>query len=800
MKIILLALRSLTRFRLYSTINIMGLALSLACVVTLSRYLYQETTVDHFHEHLDRLYFTTIQYRNSPMIRFSGSFNMNHEPDYREPLEDIAVERSTTFIPMQESDIYYENKKFTTNLFAADTNFLQMLDFPILIGNRNTLLLKPESAVITREFSKKLFGNENPIGKTLSFTFGQPVTIEGIIGNPTGKSSLHFDILISKSMQKKWSRMPQSIALLYPGSDLKQVNKRLDYYMYMKAGERYQRYQFFPMKNVYFNHTIHDFNLFHKGNKTNVRILTVVTFLILIIGLFNFTNIYTVLIQKRAREFGMKKVFGAKRVHLLGQIYIENIFIIACALFIGWVFVELTQDYLSNRWDISQSNDWHLNLMLAFILLILLPMFTSSYPFFKYQYATPIHTLQSINRGGNSVASRNIFLVIQYGISLSLIIVSLFFIKQLHFMLNYDNGYRTKDIIKVQFLRNDYALDDTNEQAKAKRKKQRQLDNIITTKMNESPLFTDWAYGKSPYEYREPHTQFEFQGKKQMVVYNNIDERYMKIYDLQMVEGRSWNDSIDHFGTYDLIINETAKKIFGITDIATAKLQPESRLWWSSDMPDMDKNPAYNIVGIVKDFQIGHLSQATLPLVFAYDIGYRYERLTAHIVPGKRQEAIRFLQKLHEETVGGEFIYSFVEDEIKAIYKEDQKLTNIYTVFALIAILISSLGLFGLSLFDVQQRYQEIAIRKVNGATTSIIMQMLLRKYYKLLAIAFIVATPITWLAIHKYLESFAHKASISWWLFAAALLLTGTISLLTLVWQIRKAARTNPAEAIKSE
>ncbi len=317
MKIILLALRSLTRFRLYSAINIMGLALSLACVVTLSRYLYQETTVDHFHEHLDRLYFTTIQYRNSPMIRFSGSFNMNHEPDYREPLEDIAVERSTTFIPMQESDIYYENKKFTTNLFAADTNFLQMLDFPILIGNRNTLLLKPESAVITREFSKKLFGNENPIGKTLSFTFGQPVTIEGIIGNPTGKSSLHFDILISKSMQKKWSRMPQSIALLYPGSDLKQVNKRLDYYMYMKAGERYQRYQFFPMKNVYFNHTIHDFNLFHKGNKTNVRILTVVTFLILIIGLFNFTNIYTVLIQKRAREFGMKKVFGAKRVHLL---------------------------------------------------------------------------------------------------------------------------------------------------------------------------------------------------------------------------------------------------------------------------------------------------------------------------------------------------------------------------------------------------------------------------------------------------------------------------------------------------
>ena len=174
--------------------------------------------------------------------------------------------------------------------------------------------------------------------------------------------------------------------------------------------------------------------------------------------------------------------------------------------------------------------------------------------------------------------------------------------------------------------------------------------------------------------------------------------------------------------------------------------------------------------------------------------------MTAHIVPGKRQEAILFLQKLHEETVGGEFFYSFAEDEIKAIYKEDKKVTSIYTTFALIAILISSLGLFGLSLFDVQQRYREIAIRKVNGATTAIIMQMLLRKYYKLLAIAFLIATPVSWLAIHKYLENFAHKASISWWLFAVAIVITGSISLLTLIWQTRRAARMNPAIAIKNE
>ena len=155
---------------------------------------------------------------------------------------------------------------------------------------------------------------------------------------------------------------------------------------------------------------------------------------------------------------------------------------------------------------------------------------------------------------------------------------------------------------------------------------------------------------------------------------------------------------------------------------------------------------------------------------------------------------------MHDELIGGNFEYSFIEDKHRELYLEDLHLTQIYSIFAIIAILISSLGLFSLSLFDVQQRFREIAIRKVNGATTAIVMRMLLQKYYKLLGIAFLIATPISWLAINRYLEDFAHKASVSWWIFAVALLITAGISLATLIWQIRKAARTNPAEAIKSE
>ena len=271
------------------------------------------------------------------------------------------------------------------------------------------------------------------------------------------------------------------------------------------------------------------------------------------------------------------------------------------------------------------------------------------------------------------------------------------------------------------------------------------------------------------------------------------------MYGLQLKEGRFWNDSIDNTYGYQFIINETAQKLFGITNIETASLQPESRLWITS-RNDMSTNPPYQVIGVVKDFKFTHLSKPNAPLVISNSGSYNSQKLMASIVPGKKQEAIAFLKKLHNDTVGGEFEYSFVEDEVSALYKDDKKAAYIYSLFTVIAILISSLGLFSLSLFDVQQRYREIAIRKVNGATTRIVMQMMLRKYFKLLGLAFVISLPVSLLAIFKYLENFANKAPISWWIFAVALLITAGISLATLIWQIRKAAETDPAKAMKAE
>ena len=802
MKILLLSIRSLTRFRLYSAINIAGLALSLTCVIILSRYIWQEVSTDRFIQKLDRLYITTVQFKDNPRVRFAGCDDPSKATTFKSPITDQAVEKYSFFIPLINNQVTYNDKLYNADYFVVDSCFLELLDYPLLVGNRNTLLRNPEGAVISQRFARKLFGHDNPVGKRILLPIGKEFIIEGILGEPSTKSSFHFDLLVSLGDTYRWSHLPQLITLFRPDAQVEEANKRLSEFKEIKSWRGEVRYQFFPMKELYFNKQVDQFELYSPGNYTNIRILSVVTLLILLVGLFNFINIYTVLTLKRGREFGMKKVFGAGKWQLFGQLYIENICLTGLAILTGWVCIELTAGIVEHHFNITQQAGIRFDALFSLGLLLLLPLVATLFPFLKYNYARPVTSLRSVNAGGYSTVSRNLFLVIQYIISISLIILSLFFIRQLRFMLDADPGYRTKDIVKIQFMGFDYSPTESEEAANTRKEHFDQQQEAIARQMNESPLFTQWLYGESPYEYEDGLIRFKREGGEfqSVCIDYSSNQKAFDLYQLELLEGRGWNDSIDGWGQYRIIINETAKKLFGIRDMKTDLLQPESRLWFSLDM-DMSSNPPYEVIGVVKDFQVGHLSKAVPPVFFCYGVDKgRDSKMQAHCAPGKRAEALLFLKQLNQEIAGGEFKYTFVEDEIKQLYEEDKKVTIIYSVFALIAILISSLGLFSLSLFDVQQRFREIAIRKVNGATTGIIMQLLLRKYIRLLGIAFLLASPIAYLAIHQYLEGFAHKATVAWWLFATALLITAAISFTTLVWQIRRAAGMNPVKAIKSE
>ena len=799
MKIILLAIRPLMRFRTYTFVNVLGLALSLACVIIISRYVYSELQTDRFYPDLERIYTTIYEDDKHPgQTRYAGVSNPNNEKSFSSILEHPGVECATSIRKEDEISCWYNDKEYTSQTLIADSNFFKITRYPLIVGT-NTLK-NPEDAVITEQYARKIFGKETALGKQLRLSMEKTVTIAGVIGTPVTASSLAFDIVISEQLAHSWRRMSNNLVRLHPHADYKQINKQYNQFMRMDLWNYSVRYQLHPFSDVYFNKTIDNF-FFRTGNFTYIWILSLVAFMILLVGIFNFVNIYSVVVLRRGREFGMKKVFGAGAKMMFAQLYIENLLMAATAILLGWVIIEITNPLVHNQLGIIPVSNTRFDLLLTSLILFILPLFTSLIPFIRYNYAAPITSLRSVNSNGGSIVSRKLFLLIQYIITFTLVICSLFFIKQLRFMLDTDPGIRIKDVIQTQFLKSESTNDGMSRAAwEEKRKKEQHIVDVLKQRLDASPLIEHWTYGDSPVKYKSRGFKFKLPGdefKEFNIMF--VSPAWMSLFEIEVTEGEAIDLKKESELSYELYISEAGKKLLGITDIRSAEMQPENRLWHNSG-DDMSKNPPYRILGTIKDFNASHLAEKTNPMVLLSSGSWHEQPLLVSVVPGRRQEAIQFLKDLHDELIGGNFEYTFIEDQHKALYQKDLHITLVYTVFALIAILISSLGLFSLSLFDVQQRFHEIAIRKVNGATTSVVMRMLLIKYYKLLGIAFLIASPIAWLAINRYLEDFAHKAPVSWWIFAVALLITAGISLATLIWQIRKAARTNPAEAIKAE
>lgn len=795
MKTIQLAIRTLLRFKLYTIINILGLALSLTCVIIISRYAYREITANHFIKNIDQLYFSTVQYEGNDKVSVSDIEDSYFEGFAVNPFKLPIIKAHTTFINLRNDNITLDKQTFNANIYATDPTFLQLLDYPLIQGNRETVLSNPEDAVITENFAKKIFGKDNPIGKTLKHSCGKLITITGIIGEVGTKSSFDFDLLISSDLQEYWLQSGNTIIQVTPGADINKLNKDLSPFVFKQMWTNKIRFQFVPLTDFYFDKKITFYNNPQAhGNYTNVIILLIVSCLILVIGLFNFINIYTVIMLKRGREFGIKKVFGSNTTQIITQLLVENLIMIGIALGIGWVFIEITRNLADKMLEIPPISSPAFDCVISLSILFILPIITSIYPFIRYNYSTPISSLKSINAEGNSTLSHTLFLSLQYIITFSLVVIAIFFIKQLNFMLNADLGYRTENIVKIQFQKRN----SDNSQDWEKKEKN---NSEIKHRMDESPLFTHWGYGESPNKFEQSSIRFKTpEGEYHNVCLKFLHPNYFDIYELSFKEGRFWKKTGEESNEYNLIINETAQKTFGITSIEDAWIQPDMRLVIRSAEDIVTPSPPCRVIGIIKDFKMSHLAQKTTPLIISYGTEQNTNELMAVIAKGKKQEAIAFLKKLYNETVGGEFEYTFLEDEIAEMYREDKRVANIYSVFALLAIIISSLGLFGLSLFDVQHRYREIALRKINGAQVKDIVFLLLRKYCILLSLSFMVAIPVSYIAIQKYLEDFANKAPLSWWIFAIAAIITTSISIGTLIFHTRKAANSNPASILKNE
>ena len=789
MKTLKYAWRFLMRSKSYTIINLLRLAFSLACNIILMRYIHRELTVDTHC--IDREHVYAICTNTEGNRGLSGLKQYNYDTI---SIDNRFVEAMTTYIPLEKDYVISGTNRIPARCLVTDSVFFQLFHYPIVQGKLS--LTTPQSALLTEKYARKIFGNENPIGKVLRYSNGKDITVEGIVGEPECKTTINFDIILSSKLSQHWERMNTELYRFLPGTDINAINKTGSVPRYIndpKYDTRTHTFSLISVKDIYWDGSLTDREpaMFLSGNHSHLIILSGVCLLLLLTGILNFINLYLVALLRRGKEYGLKKVFGVCGKTLFANIWIENTLLVLSALLVSWLIIEIMSAPTEYLFDIHFSytafDGW-----LSASILLLLPVITSIYPYIKYNYTSPILSIRSIGVQSHSKHFRMFFLGAQYIITFLLVVLSLYFNRQLGMLLNTEPGFRTKNIMNVNLV---YESKDfssyTYESMQQRRQRVMQLDN----ELNACPFIE--LYEPSNENILTPTFGTNYLNNKGEKVFLNIHyatPAFFKLYDIKVIEGEIPDINKENRRTV-FVVNKAALKALGYTSINGAGVIEENQKRANANAS------LQPIVAVVEDYFEGHLTSGIKPTI--YPVGARFSGDLYQIAytPGKKKEVIDFLRNLEYKVYGSEdFEYTFLEDDIKAMYTQDRQTATIYSIFAGMAIIISSLGLLGISLFDIRQRYREIAIRKVNGASAKDLYRLLFRKYITVLIIAFVIAIPLAYYLINTYTQDFAVRAPVSIDIFIISLLLVIIISLGTLAYQIQKAAYINPTQIMKTE
>lgn len=812
------SITAVRNFRLYSLINIIGLGLALACVMFFAMFVHQEWTADTFHTQLDRICCVTSADPTQMTARNLTEYKQGE-------LEDGA---SFTYAGLPEIALYtnvvssYDELSFLdqsltlekplAKVLSTDSSFLRIFDFPVRVGDRDRLLRTPKTAVVTKRFVDRVLPGHNPIGQQFQWN-DLVITIEGIMDESPYVSLLDYDVIINVQDVAVTSRhMGIDFILLTDAHQLASLNAKMQVKRTFKYvfGNQELIYGVEPLKGLYLNASYGRPSGFLTGHKENTLVLALAALLVLVVGLFNYVNIQSVITLKRGKELGVKKVFGASAGTMYLQFYLEHFTAVCISAVLAFFLTEGFRLLALSWLGIDIHHVWAFDLLLLGIIVFAIPLATALIPYVKYRYSLPVNTMKSLGNTPGGRSARHLFICLQNIMSVVMLVSALFFIRQLQTMLKADLGFTTDHLMVVDPILRPASMDSQQDKATQKEKREQAANHfsLLKNELSKTPDVEAFCLGNKLISDEYIHEEFRFQNDTyRSVILLRGSGPYVNTYGLELVDGAFFGayegDPADRWSGNEMVVPQGALKLFGISDWRSAILESKEALWYSFDyntgrIVDGDKN--YRIVGVIKDIRPEKLTHPSAPVVFLYADEKPQEFITIRHQPGRQQQVYRVLEKLSENTTQSQVVFTTMEDQLRTRYTEERRVATTYSLFAFLAILISSLGLFGLSYFDVQQRYREIALRKVNGATTHDVMGLLLNKYLRLLAISFVIAVPLSWLALHFYTRSFLTRAPLSWWLFALAIAITTAISLLTLWWQTSQAARENPAKAMKAE
>lgn len=796
------AWRNIRKNKLFSFINILGLSIGIATCFIIMLYVQDELSYDRFNKNAD----------NIARVVFHADINggkidesVSMPPVAQTMKRDFPeVEDATRILSFGTPKIIYNNTVFKDDRFAlVDPNFFSIFTLPMIKGDAKTALAQPGGIVLTQETAEKFFGKQEPIGKIIQVNTdsNRVYKVTGIIRNIPANSHFHFDAFGSLT---SWANATSdtwlggsyhTYLLLRPGTDIKKMEARFPAMVEKYMGPQIQQqmglslhdfitkgnslgFALQPLKDIHLNsNTTTEFE--PGGNATYVYIFGGVAIFMLIVACINFINLSTAGASKRAKEVGVRKVAGSGKLQLISQFLSESILITFFALFIAFALVQLALPAFNNISGKHLSFD--VKPIFAFIGLgLLVGVVAGIYPAFYLSSFKPIAVLKGkLTANNKSFGLRSGLVVFQFFISVALIIGTIVVYQQMKYIQNKDLGFNKEQILTIP---NSYALG-SNEQVF---KQQMLQDSRI---VNATASYYKPA-GPSNYNNALAFPQ----GNDNLVVDGveyHVDENYIPTLGMKMVSGRNFSKEFatDSLG---IILNETAAHALGWNDMtAVGKTVVRQN-------SDRGNNIPFHVIGVVKNFNFKSLHEAISPLYMTLqpEGGLIFKIKTADVA------GLLATMKKNWDTynTGEPFTYEFMDDLFNKTYSTEQKTGSILNIFSVLIILVASLGLFGLVTYTAEQRTKEIGIRKVLGASVSQVTQMLSKEFLKLVLIASLIAFPVAWWAMNKWLQSFAYRISISWWIFLVAGFGALLIALITVSFQAIKAAIANPVKSLRTE
>jgi len=778
------AFRSLLRNKGFTFINVFGLALGLATVMLIVLYVVDELSYDRYNVNYDRIY------RVNTDLKYGGvttNFAITAPPVGDAMVKEFPeVETAVRIAPAVNIRFKKGNETITEDgkAFYCSSSLFDIFTLPMIYGNPKTALSDPGAIVITASVAKKYFNRTDVLGRTLFMISDSSAhKITGVIKDMSDQSHFKGDFFIPID-DRAGSWMGFSVTtyiLLKPAADPKALEAKLGGLVQRHMTTPDFSYRKFAAKGNFINLNLTPLKTIHltsnrqreigvNGNIQYVYIFSAIAIFILLLACVNFMNLSTARSANRAREVGVRKVLGSQRKYLIAQFLAESVLITIVATIIAvlasWALLPLFNQLSGKNMHFTvQMFKWLLPALLVIILVV--GFLAGAYPAFFLSAFRPIHVLKGkLASGFRGGGLRGVLVVFQFSISIFLIIATLVVCNQLKYIQKKDIGFDRDQVLVVKNA--------TGASNPAILKREiKQLPGVIDVTLS-SFLPTGTLRG--------PGTFSTSRGKSAQGEFWYVDEDYLNTMGMKLVQGRNFSKS---FATDSaaVIINETA-----------------ARQLEYNENPSEIIEDKYHVIGVVKDFNFSSLRDNVTPLLMVMHQHF-LESLSVKLKTDDLPALVAKIENKWKSLAPNQtFTYSFMDDDFNAIYNNEQRMGKLFIIFTTLAIIIACLGLFGLAAYAAEQRTREISIRKVLGATVPTIVAMLSKDFVKLVLISAVIASPLAWIVMQKWLQRFAYRDNIHWWFFVITALGAVVIAFITIGFQSVNAARANPADSLRSE